>query len=271
MRRKGLRQGGICGLAGLLLGAGLVAPAGAGAWNPDAGHGEIIVTTLFDQANASFDQVGRFTPTPLYRSLQAQVFVDYGVTDWLAALLKPSLQSSTLGPPDNQRFTGLGDSEIGAQARVWRDDSAALAVQASVRAPAMGGATNGWLAGTRQPEYDFRLLLGKNLVVGALPGFIEIQAGYRLCAGPAPNQERFDLTFGLYATPRLLLLAQSFNIVSAASNNPEYPQWAQSKLQFSLVYSLGEDWRAQAGAYTTLAGQNAYRENGVLVALWRRF
>ncbi|WP_294534809.1 hypothetical protein [uncultured Rhodoblastus sp.] len=271
MRRKGLRPGGIGGLAGLLLGAGLFAPAFGGAWNPEGGHGEIIVTTVFDQANTSFDQAGRFTPTPLYRSLQAQVFVAYGVTDWLAALLKPSLQSSTLGPPDNQRFNGLGDSEIGAQARLWRDDSTALAVQASVRAPASGGATNSWLAGTRQPEYDFRLLLGKNLGVGALPGFVDLQAGVRLCAGPAPNQGRFDLTFGLYATPRLLLLAQSFNILSATSTNPDYPQWAQSKLQLSLVYSLDGDWRAQAGAYTTLAGQNAYRENGVLVALWRRF
>jgi len=271
MRRNPLRLGGILGLAGLLAGPGAVTPASAGAWNPEAGHGEIIVATLFDQANVSFDQTGRFIPTPLYRSLQAQVFVDYGVTDWLAALIKPSVQSSTLGAPDSQRFTGLGDSEIGAQARLWRDDSTVLAFQASVRAPTNGGATNSWLAGTRQPEYDFRLLFGDNVAVGALPGFIDIQAGYHLCAGPAPDEARVDLTFGLYATPRLLLLAQSFNIVSAPSSNPNFPQWAQSKAQLSLVHGLDEDWRAQVGAFTTLAGQNAYRENGVLLALWRRF
>lgn len=271
MRRNGFRSGGIVGLAGLLFWAGSAAPASAGAWNPEAGHGEIIVTTLFDQANSGFDQAGRFTPTPLYRSLQAQVFVAYGVTDWLAALLKPSLQSSTLGAPDNQRYTGLGDSEIGAQARLWRDDSTALAAQVSVRAPTNGGPTNNWLAGSRQAEYDFRLLLGRNLGLGGLPGFVDLQAGARLCAGPSPNQGRFDLTFGLYLTPSLMLLAQSFNIASTRSDNPDYPQWAQSKLQFSLVYSLDGDWRAQAGAFTTLAGRNAYRENGALVALWRRF
>ena len=271
MRRNYFRLGGVLGLAGLLGGPGAVAPARAGAWNPEAGHGEVIVTTLFDQANVSFDQVGRFTPTPLYRSLQAQVFVDYGVTDWLAVVIKPSVQSSSLGSPDNQRFTGLGDSEIGAQARLWRDDSTVLAFQSSVRAPTNGGATNSWLAGTRQPEYDFRLLLGKNIAVGALPGFIDAQVGYRLCAGPAPDEERFDLTLGLYATQRLLLLAQSFNIVSSPSDIVNYPQWAQSKAQLSLVYSLNEYWRTQFGAYTTLAGKNAYRENGILVALWRRF
>ncbi len=104
-----------------------------------------------------------------------------------------------------------------------------------------------------------------------MQGFIDLQFGYRLCIGPAPDEGRFDLSFGLYANPHLLLMVQSFNIVSAPSTNPAYPQWAQSKAQFSLVYGLNDDWRAQLGAFTTIAGENAYRENGALVALWRRF
>jgi hypothetical protein len=90
--------------------AGLVTFTRAGAWTPDPGHGEVIVTTLFDQADVAFNQAGHFTPTQLY--------VDVGVTDGLAALIKPTVQSSTLGAPENQRYTGLGDSEIGAQARL---------------------------------------------------------------------------------------------------------------------------------------------------------
>jgi protein XagA len=271
MRRILFRLGKIFQLASLAFGLGPVAPAMAGAWNPEAGHGEIIVTTLFDSADASFNQSGHFTPTPLYRSLQAIVFVDYGVTDWLAALIRPALQSSSLGAPDNQRYTGLGDSEIGAQARLWRDDSSVVAAQVSMQAPTNGGVTNSWLQGARQPEYDFRLLLGKSLAIGGLWAFIDLEAGYRLCVGPAPNEARFDLSFGLYATPQLMLLVQSFNIVSAASSNADYPQWAQYKAQVSLVYSLNPDWRAQLGGYTTMAGKNAYRENGVLVAVWRQF
>ncbi len=280
--RRCLRQCGKIGLAGLWRSAGFLAlalsaffasapAAWAGAWTPEAGHGEIIVTTLFDQANVGFDQVGRFTPTPLYRSLQASAFVDYGVTDWLAALIKPSAQGTTLGAPDNQRFTGLGDSEIGAQARLWRDDTTVLTFQAEARLPTTAGATKNWLQGTSQPDFDFRLLLGKNVDVGTLPAFVDIEAGGRLRGGAAPDEARADLTFGLYLTPRLLALAQSFNIVSAPSANPAYPHWSQSKAQFSLVYSLNADWRAQAGGFTTIAGQGAYRESGALLALWRRF
>jgi hypothetical protein len=251
--------------------AGLVTLARAGAWTPDPGHGEVIVTTLFDQANVAFNQAEHFTPTPLYRTLQLGTYIEVGVTDGLAAIIKPTLQSSTLGAPENQRYTGLGDSEIGVQARLWRDDASVLAVQADVRAPSAAGATNTWLAGSKTADFDLRLLLGKNISVGPYSGFVDLAGGVRFCGGPAPNEAHANLTFGLYVTPGLMLLAQSFNIMSAPSQNPGYPQWSQSKAQFSLVKSLNDDWRVQIGGFTTVAGQNAYRESGALLALWRRF
>jgi hypothetical protein len=269
--RSGVGIGLSIGLAAGVAWAGAVASARAGAWTPEAGHGEIIVTTAFEQSNTSFNQVGRITPSALYRSVTVGAYIDYGLNDWLAALIKPSLQSSTLGAPENQRYTGLGDSEIGAQARLWRDDSSVLAAQVSVRAPNAGGATNSSLAGTKCADYDFRLLFGKNFGLGLLPAFMDLQAGARLRGGPAPNEARADLTLGVYLSPAILLLAQSFNIYSAPSSNPSYPQWGQSKAQFSLVYSLDADWRVQLGGFATLAGQNAYRENGALAAVWRRF
>jgi hypothetical protein len=273
VRRNLFRLGIVLGLAARLGPAAFLATpsAWAGAWTPDAGRGEIIVTTLFDQADSAFNQAGRFIPTPLYRSLQAAAYVDYGVTDWLALLVKPSVQSSSLAAPENQRYTGLGNSEMGAQARLWRDDSSTLAMQANLIAPTTAGAVNTWLAGSKNAAFDLRLLLGKNVAIGALAGFVDLSGGVRLRGGPAPNEAHADLTFGLYATPSLLLLAQSFNILSGPSHNPDYPQWSQSKAQFSIVYSLNADWRVQLGGFTTLAGQNAYRENGALLAVWRKF
>ncbi len=276
MRRNVFCLGVAIGLAALQGAPGFAIPAEAGAWTPDAGHGEIIVTTLFDQANTAFDQAGRFTPTPHYQSLQATAFIDYGVTDWLAALIKPSVQASSLGAPLNQRFTGLGDSEIGAQARLWRDNTTVVSASAEALLPTSAGAGssgsgNSWLPGDNHAGYDFRLLLGKNVAVGALPGFVEVEGAYRLRGGPAPDEAHADLTFGLYATPRLMLLAQSFNVASGPSNGPVFPHWAQSKLQLSFVYRLDAAWRTQVGGFAALAGDNAWRENGVLVALWRQF
>ncbi len=272
MRRIAIRLGATgIGLAALLAGAPFVAPARAGAWTPEAGQGEIIVSTLFDQSNEGFNQVGRFTPTPLYRNFMASVRVAYGVTDWLAALVKPALQSATLGAPANQTYTGFGDSEMGVEARVWRDDTSVVSVQATTGLTGVIGAAGNGPSSANEAFYDFRLLLGKNVSLGALPAFFDIEAGYRLRGGAAPDEGRADLTFGVYVTPKIMLMAQSFNIVSAPSRNPNFPQWAQSKAQFSLVYQFDPVWRVQVGGFTTVAGKNAYRESGAVLALWRRF
>ncbi len=247
------------------------AAAFAGAWTPEAGHGEVIVTTLFDQSNTGFDQVGQFTPTPKYRSWQASIYLDYGLTDWLAATVKPSVQSSTLGAPENQKFTGLGNSEIGVRGRVWQNDVSVISVQAQAQVPGTGGAANASLSGSQNIDFDFRFLGGKNFFVGALPGFVDVSLGYRFRGGQPPNEAHADLSLGVYARPDLMVLAQSFNVVSGPSTNPSYPRWAQSKAQLSLVYAVNENWRAQIGGFATLAGVNAYREYGALIALWRRF
>ena len=258
-------------VAAALMTAFRAASASAGAWTPDAGHGEVIVTTFFEQASVAYNQAGEFTPTPLYRSAQATAYVAYGVTDWLAAIVRPGVQSSSLGAPAHQSYTGLGDSEIAAQARLWRDESTVISVLAGVRAPTTGGATNSGLQGPNQPGYDVRLLLGHNLDLDGRSGFVDFSAGYRLVGGAAPNEGHFDATLGLYVTPELLVLAQSFNTISGASSTPNNPQWAQAKAQLSLVYRLNAEWRVQGGGFVTLAGQNAYRENGLLLALWRQF
>ncbi|MCW2285500.1 hypothetical protein M2323_003357 [Rhodoblastus acidophilus] len=247
------------------------APALAGAWTPEAGHGEVIVTTLFDQSNAGFNQVGQFTPTPKYRSLQASIYLDYGLADWLAATVKPSVQSSTLGAPDNQTFTGLGNSEIGVRGRVWRNDVSVISVQAQAQIPGTGGAANASLSGSQNVDFDFRFLGGKNFSIGALPAFVDVALGYRFRGGPPPNEVHADVSLGVYARPDLMVLAQSFNVVSGPSSSPSYPRWAQSKAQLSLVYALNENWRVQFGGFATLAGVNAYREYGALIGLWRRF
>ncbi|MCW2318489.1 hypothetical protein M2322_004058 [Rhodoblastus acidophilus] len=243
----------------------------AGAWTPPAGQGEIIVTTLFDQANDGFDQAGRFTRTPKYRSYQASLYLDYGLTDWLAATLKPSLQNTTLGAPDNQKFSGFGDSEIGVRGRVWKSDAAVISLQALARLPGSAGPAAPSLNGSKNADFDLRLLGGKNIAVAALPGFIDVSVGFRARGGKAPNEGRADVSLGVYLTPGLMLLAQNFNVVSESSRDPANPRWAQSKGQLSLVYSLSAEWRVQVGGFTTLAGANAYREYGALLGLWRRF
>ncbi len=90
-------------------------------------------------------------------------------------------------------------------------------------------------------------------------------------AGSAPNEGHFDATLGLYVTPELFVLAQSFNTISGASSTAEQPAMGAGQGAVEPVYRLNAEWRVQGGGFVTLAGQNAYRENGLLLALWRQF
>jgi len=247
------------------------AAARAGAWTDPAGQGEVIVTTFFEKASQSYDQAGRLVPTPLYVNRQASALIDYGVADWLMLIAKPTWQVANLGSPVNQHYNGLGDSEIGAQARVWAQDSTVFSVQADLRLPNFSGSSFAWLRDADHMDFEGRALLGQGFDLEGLPGFVDAQAAYRLRGGPAPNEWRGDLTLGLYVRPDIMLMLQSFNIVSAASHDPCYPHWAQSKLQASLVYQFSRAWRVQLGGFTTVAGRDAPLENGLLLALWRQF
>lgn len=243
----------------------------AGAWLPAQGQGEAILATSFSQATQNFDSYGHFVPTPRYRSAEADLFVIYGVTDWLSVIARPSLQASSLGPPQSQSSFGAGDSELAAQIKLWRDDATAVSALVGLRIPTSGGSTANALRGPDRAEYDFRMMAGRSFVWLGFPGFVDLAAGVRLVPPPQPNENHFDATLGVYVAPRLLVLAQTFVTQSAPALSPRYPQWSQAKAQVSLVERFGADWRIQLGYYWTYAGKNAWRESGVVLGLWRRF
>jgi long-subunit fatty acid transport protein len=71
--------------------------------------------------------------------------------------------------------------------------------------------------------------------------------------------------------PDVTIMAQSFNSVSNGSHGPLFPAEQTMTIEPSLVYDFDKDWSVQLGVYATLRAVNANRENGVVLALWRRF
>jgi hypothetical protein len=100
---------------------------------------------------------------------------------------------------------------------------------------------------------------------------VDAQAAYRLRFGDPADEIRADVTFGTRPHPRLLLLAQSFNVVSTGTAEGVFEDGRSSKLQASGVWSLGEAWSLQVGGTATVAGQGALRERSVFAAVWHRF
>jgi hypothetical protein len=245
--------------------------AHAGAFTQKAGRGQIIITGTEVGGSHFFDRRGDLVRVPRYRKFEPTALIEYGVTDWLTAIVKPSLLYVRTGPPNNDDYAGLGSTELGGRLRLYGGDQTPVSIQGTVRLPGPRDAQAPAEIGNTNAEFDLRLLVGAGFQIGGWNSFVDAQAGYRYRSGGPPNEYRLDLTFGTRPTDKLLLLAQSFSLVSDGAGRGIFRFTRSHKLQVSAVYELAPNWAVQVGAITTVEGRSALRERGVIVGLWRQF
>jgi hypothetical protein len=184
-------------------------------------------------------------------------------------MVTPSVSHVNVQSGDDS--TGLGYTEFGARYRIAAGDGGVLSLQGSVRIPGKKRRDNIAQIGATDSEIDLRVLGGTSFKLAGMDGFIDLQAGYRIRNGGPPNEFRLDATFGVRPADKLLLMAQSFNVISDGAGTGVFGKGRYSNLYLSGVYDVDKRWSVQLGAIGTVSGRNALRERGFLVSLWRRF
>lgn len=244
----------------------------AGAWTLEKGKGQLIVTGSFSQANKAYDGARNTVETPRYRKFELQGLLEYGLTDRFTLMIAPGYQHVDIAAPTNASRSGLGFSDFGGRYKIMQGASWVFSGQVLMRAPGTSQAGNPAAVGYTEPEIDTRALFGKSFTVAALASFIDLQVAQRFRYGNAPNEFRFDATFGISPAPNWLYLFQSLNVISeGAGSNEQFPSYDYSKLQISAVYSLTPTLSLQVGAFTTLTGRNALQESGLITGLSYKF
>ena len=250
----------------------LPSAAFAGAWTLPEGTGQWLATLDVSTATAAFDPGGSLVATPRYNKAEAQLLIEYGLTDRLALIADPGLQHIDIAAPTSAERTGLGYTEFGARYAFWQIPGWVLSGQATLRIPGTSETSNPAAVGYTDVEGDIRILLGHAFEIDGRAAFFDLQAAERVRTAGAPSEFRFDATLGWQALPRWLLLAQSFNVFSEGSGAPIYGgSYNYEKLQLSAVYALTPTWSLQGGGYVTYAGDNALEGNGVILGVWHRF
>jgi hypothetical protein len=244
--------------------------ARAGAFNQEEGKGQVIVTGMFSTADQGYDVTGKLTAASRFQKTEANALVEYGFTSWLTGIVKPSLIDWRLSGAPSAAYTGLGTTEIGAQAQVYRQGPFAFAVQAMARIPGAPDSANLALQGNTRVEEELRALAGYGFQIGSLSSFVNAEVGYRWRDGP-PSEWHGDFTLGVRPAEKIMLMLQSFNTISAPSTSPIFPRNSLSKLQGSVVYDFTKSISGQIGAFESIAGENALKERGVIAAVWYRF
>lgn len=254
------------------LAAALASPgaARAAAWTLPRGDGQVILTGIGSDSPHGFDDAGRRVGIADYGKAEAYLLVEYGLTDALTLVLTPSLRH--VGVDDGSKDTnGFGTTEAGARWRVLKGRDWVASLQATVRFPGAERRDGLVQVDSTGEEYDVRGLYGRSFGLLRRPAFVDLEAGYRVRTGGPPSEWHGDVTLGVRPIPRVLLLAQGFNVVSDGAGTGIFPAARYSNVALSGVYDLDRRWSVQLGGYATADGRNALEERGGFVALWWRF
>ncbi|MBE7218271.1 MAG: hypothetical protein INR64_07355 [Caulobacteraceae bacterium] len=258
------------GAAIALLALSLPGLAAASAWTLPKGDGQAILTGLGSDGPHGFDGAGDRVRIADYDKAEAYLLVEYGLTDAITVIVTPSLRHVSVD--DASRDTnGFGYTDLGARWRIARGRDWVVSLQATLRAPGAERRDGLVQVDSTGEEYDLRVLAGRSFGVLGRPAFVDLQGGYRVRDGGPPDEWRADLTLGVRPWPRVLLLAQSFNVASNGAGTGIFGEDRYDNLALSGVYDLDRRWSVQVGGYATASGRNALDERGGIVALWWRF
>ena len=256
--------------AAILLGLLMPSALQAQTFLQEKDQGRVIANTIYSHSDKGFDDNANVQDIANYDQVSVYLLTEYGLTDDVTLLLTPSFRSVNVKGGDDS--TGLGYTDVGARVRLAEGSNYVISAQGLVRIPGVKRRDNQAQVGNTDTEYDLRLAGARTFQIGGSPAFFSLEGAYRLREGQPPNEYHVDATFGVNATPRLLLLASSFNTISDGRGSGVFRQkFRYNQAYLSGVYDVTPSIALQLGVQGTVAGRNALRERGVFGGVWFRF
>jgi hypothetical protein len=240
----------------------------AGAWTLPQGTG-LLIETLFGWAGEGAPWGGNHGVKQ--NRVEAQTYVEYGVTNELTIFGQTALERYALSRPERNVYSGFDYSDIGLRTKLWATGEWVFSGEATLFLPGAYNSAAPAQAGDTGGAGDARLLAGTNFTVGWVPGFVDVELGYRLRTAGPPDEWHADATLGLKPAPRVLLMLQAFTTVSAASTNRSFPAWRTSVVELSLVLPLDDRWSVQLGVFTSVLAVKTNTQRGAALSVWRTF
>ncbi|MEO1103184.1 MAG: hypothetical protein AAFW98_05560 [Pseudomonadota bacterium] len=254
----------------------------AGAWTLERGKTHTYTTSSFTYGNHSYDENGDLVKVPEYRKFTLNAALEYGVRDWLTAIVRGELRQE-IGHGEiyrlpyrdpifvegedgdgivyGERSEVFGAIEGAARVRLLKGDNHVVSAQGAF---ASGGFDyDGAGADSDGPYVEARALFGIGKPIWGRHTFFDAQAAYRFRFDPDDTDEVVvDLTVGAQLLPRWMLLGQTFSTIEV-DGETHY-----TKAGGSVVYAVNERLRVELGGIATVYGRNALQEYGGKVGFW---
>ena len=227
-------------------------PALAGAWPMEPGRTQAIIKLGLQSATETFDETGKLMPIPAQNDLEANLFVEHGLTQWLT--LQGQINAGSV-KDEGQPQAARGHSGLGVRWAALRGPNSVLAFYTGLTAPVAG-------AKEAKTGLETRIMVGHAIPMGRRKLFADLQVASLSGTGYG-REDRIEGTFGFEMSPKWLAMVQ---IQKGQVENGT--TWQSDEL--SLTYHLNRN-SLHAGWHRTVSGQNFIKDSGPVIGIWRRF
>jgi hypothetical protein len=160
-----------------------------GAWTLPQGTGQLIATLY---GWTGFGPPWGGNPPTNQTRVDAQTYVQYGLTDSLTVFGQTALEHYALGQPTPNTYNGLDYSGVGLRAKLWSTGEWIFSGEATAFIPGARNSTAPAQEGNTGGAAEARLNAGRNFTLGSIPGlnwipglgsipgFVDAEVAYRL-------------------------------------------------------------------------------------------
>ena len=235
----------------------------AGAWPTPKGDTQLILKVEDEQGGEGYDPSRNRVAIPYQRQDYLSLFLEHGLTSSLTLQAKASYTS---GEDQFVRYSGRGPIELGLHWAAFQRGRTVISFYAGGLYNGVG--QNAYYARPDIGHYDgeLRALFGQSARIAGHETFVDAEVAHLFRSGGLADENRFDLTAGVYATPKWLVLFQSYS--GATDDSVVKSDWV--KLEGGVVRHLGP-WSLQAGWRGVVYGRETPISSGPVIGVWRRF
>jgi hypothetical protein len=251
-----------------LMGCLMVEMVYAGAWTREKGGWYHQLTGNYYKADEYFDEDGDkedFASNGEFTDKNMSYYLEYGICDSLTII--GSWPYKWLEYEDDtiiNKTDGFSDLEMGLKYRLFSTDSGVCSVQGLVKIPEAYDEDDAVPLGNSQYDYEFRLLYGLSLFPH-IPGYFNVETGYRFRAEAPADELKYLLEFGVDMTKKIygrikldgtLGMDNADNEKGFSGNPAATYDYDLGKLDVALGWKIIDNWGMEVGYRPEIYGEN---------------
>lgn len=250
----------------------------SGAWPLEKGNIYERFSFNYYSSNKEFNNKGNevsFSNNGSFSDYYINNYLEYGLYDNLTIINSFYIKRMRKNDSMNEQKTfGIGDIDIGAKLKITELAGGIISTQLLTKLPLAYNKHDDLPLGNGQVDIELRLLYGHSLYP-LIPGYFNLEFGYRWRFEEPSNEIRYLLEFGIDATKDIYSRVKFDGIYNVNrdinidhSGNPTAKNnYDLGRIEFVIGYKCNKKWSIEAGMTPSIYGRNIAKGNTYTLAI----